>query len=85
MVISNPIAMVPRAAKVRIAERSVEGRHSLVHRTLERAPRASLAYLSSEVRFKYLQAEAATQPQAFMTAILHVAVVVTLVCLLWKS
>lgn len=49
--------------KVRVAERSVEGRHSSVHRILKRAPRASICYISLEMRFPYIQRIAATQPE----------------------
>ena len=49
---------------VRVAERSVEGRHSRIHRIRERAPSASLAYLSSECRFGSMRALAATSPKA---------------------
>lgn len=47
-----------------MAERSVEGRHSLIHRIRERAPAASMAYISQEVRYKHLQLLAATNPRA---------------------
>lgn len=50
-------------AQVRIAERSVEGRHARVNRILERAPAGSCAYLSSEMRFCELEKVASTQPR----------------------
>lgn len=50
-------------SKVRVAERSVEGRHSVLHRVLRRAPRASISYLSLEMRFQHLQQLAATRPE----------------------
>ena len=49
--------------QVRTAERSVEGRHSLVSRILRRAPRASTGYISLELRFPHLQYVASTRPQ----------------------
>ena len=49
--------------QVRIAERSVEGRHSRIHRVLKRAPRSSVAYLSLELRFCLLQELVSTQPE----------------------
>ena len=48
--------------KVRVAERSVEGRHSRIHQVLKRAPRASVAYLSNELRFVQLQKLCSTSP-----------------------
>ena len=55
---ANPVKCI----QVRIAERSVEGRHSRIHRILKRAPRAGVAYLSLEMRFPLLQELAATKP-----------------------
>lgn len=49
---------------MRIAERSVEGRHARIHRVRERAPRASVGYLSLEMRFQHLSALACSDPQA---------------------
>ena len=49
--------------KVRVAERSVEGRHSVINGVLKRAPAASVAYLSSELRFRHLKELTMTQPQ----------------------
>ena len=49
-----------------MAERSVEGRHSLISRIRKRAPRAGLPYISLELRFQHLQAMAATEPRALM-------------------
>ena len=49
--------------QVRIAERSVEGRHSRIHQVLKRAPRSSVAYLSLELRFCLLQELVSTQPE----------------------
>lgn len=52
--------------EVRIAERSVEGRRSLIHRIRERAPAASMAYLSSEIRYQHLERLAATEPKTMI-------------------
>ena len=46
-----------------MAERSVEGRHSRIHRVLKRAPNASVPYLSLEMRFPLLQELLATKPE----------------------
>ena len=59
--------------RVRIAERSVEGRHSVIHHIQKRAPRAGVPYLSLELRFGQLQQIAATNPeclQAMMTQLM---------------
>lgn len=40
--------------EVKIVERSTEGLHSLIKRSVSRAPRASTAYLSCELRFAQL-------------------------------
>ena len=52
-----------KQCKVRIAERSVEGRHSVIHRIQRRAPRASTPYLSLEMRLPYLRRLASTSPE----------------------
>lgn len=57
--------------KVRIAERSVEGRHSVIHHILKRAPRASVPYLSLELRFPSLQRVAATSPGCLQSIMNH--------------
>lgn len=57
--------------KVRIAERSVEGRHSVIHHILKRAPRASVSYLSLELRFPSLQRVAATSPGCLQSIMNH--------------
>ena len=57
----------PLPHQVRVAERSVEGRHSRVHGILKRAPRAGVAYLSLEMRFPLLQELAATKPQCLQS------------------
>ena len=49
-------------SKVRIAERSIEGRHAVVNKIQRRAPHSSVGYQSSEMRFKLLQNLSATQP-----------------------
>ena len=45
-------AYLARISCLRIAERTVEGVHSVVTRVYKRAPRASLPYISLELRFK---------------------------------
>lgn len=47
-----------------MTERSVEGRHSLVHRIRKRCPAASVGFISSELRFPLLQQLSATDPEA---------------------
>lgn len=48
-----PLLMwVSRFAGIRLAERSVEGVHAIVTRTLKRAPHAAIPYISIELRFK---------------------------------
>lgn len=47
---------------MRVAERSVEGRHSNIHRIQKRAPRSNVPYLSLEMRFSHLRQLAATRP-----------------------
>ena len=47
---------------IRVAERSVEGRHSLVSRVRKRAPSATTPYVSLELRWPDLQRVATTQP-----------------------
>jgi hypothetical protein len=49
---------------IRICERSIEGKHSIVHFIRKRAPAASTAYISMEIRFKLLLAIALKYPQA---------------------
>ena len=50
--------------QVRLAERSVEGRHSRIHRIQERAPASSVGYLSLEMRFIELQKLSSSNPEA---------------------
>ena len=57
-------ALPQRAVEVRVAERSIEGRHSYIGRVLKRAPAAQLAYQSLELRFASLQRLASTKPLA---------------------
>lgn len=52
-------------AQVRIAERSTEGLHAILKRAIQRAPRASLAYLSMELRFNQLLRSAIHEPLVF--------------------
>ena len=60
-------SMIPHTShtmiQVRIAERSVEGRHALVNRIRDRAPSSTVAYISMEMRFRHLQMMAATNPK----------------------
>ena len=56
------VAPSMQCAQVRVAERSVEGRHSVIHRIQRRAPRASIGYISLEMRFCQLRKIAATNP-----------------------
>lgn len=48
---SVPPAPGVLTSQVRVAERSTEGLHAIVKRSLSRAPRAKLSYLSMELRF----------------------------------
>ena len=52
----------PSSNQVRVAERSVEGRHARINQIQRRAQRASVAYYSYTLRFCYLQRIAATAP-----------------------
>ena len=54
--------------QVRIAERSVEGLHSILKRTLARAPAAAMSYLSMELRYGHLLHCAISEPSAFAFA-----------------
>ena len=56
-------------AQVRVIERSTEGLHSIVKRTLARAPAASLSYLSLDLRFSQLVHTAIVEPRLFQHAI----------------
>lgn len=48
-------------------ERSTEGLHSIVKRSLARAPSARISYLSLELRFPQLMMMAISQPRVFQT------------------
>ena len=50
--------------EVRVAERSVEGRHARIHQIQKRAPRAGIPYISHELRFPNLKALASSNPLA---------------------
>lgn len=56
-------------SQVRVIERSTEGLHSIVKRTLARAPAASLSYLSLDLRFAQLVHTAIVEPRLFQHAI----------------
>ena len=51
------------SSEVRVAERSVEGRHSRIHNIQKRAPRANTGYISLDLRFPYLQKVSPTRPE----------------------
>ena len=48
------ISVISYLPEVKVVERSTEGLHSLIKRSLARAPRASTGYLSLELRFAQL-------------------------------
>ena len=52
-----------RFSCIRLAERSVEGIHSIVTKASKRAPRASMSYYSMELRFPSLWKQFADNPQ----------------------
>lgn len=54
---------------MRVVERSTEGVHSIIKRSLGRAPNASMSYLSFELRFAQLMHAAVTDPMVFTNAI----------------
>ena len=54
--------------QVRIVERSVEGLHSIIKRTLSRAPAATISYLSLELRYGHLLHCAISEPADFAFA-----------------
>lgn len=54
---------------MRVVERSTEGIHSVVKRTLQRAPAASVSYLSLDLRFTQLVHTAIVEPRLFAHAI----------------
>lgn len=56
---------VVRFLHIRCVERTTEGLHSIVKRTLARAPGAKPSYLSMELRFGQLMILAVTEPAAF--------------------
>lgn len=51
-----------RFQTIRLAERTVEGTHAVVTRSLKRAPAASLGYLSIELRFRSFWQELSKDP-----------------------
>ena len=53
-----------RFACIRLAERSVEGTHAVVTRTLKRAPAAQTPYISVELRFRSFWESIAANPLA---------------------
>lgn len=57
------------ALQVRVVERSTEGIHSVVKRALQRAPAASVSYLSLDLRFTQLAHAAIVEPRLFADAI----------------
>ena len=53
---------VARFALIKLSERSTEGVHSVVSHCMKRAPAASVAYISIELRFKDFMARIAREP-----------------------
>ena len=54
---------------IRLVERSVEGVHAIVTRSMKRAPAATLPYLSIELRFKSFWESIASNPMVSWTCI----------------
>lgn len=69
--LSHCYLLVEWVAEVRVAERSVEGRHARVHQVLKRAPRASIPYISLELRFVQLRRVATLNPACLNAMIEH--------------
>ena len=68
LTVNDTLCMVRRGetcklSKVRAAERSIEGCHSRIHTIQKRAPRASTAYLSLELRFAHLRKISSIHPE----------------------
>lgn len=68
--------------EVRVAERSVEGRHSIINRIRKRCPAARCPYISLEFRFDWMRRVAATTPEAPNYFCFNVLASVCHVCLL---
>ena len=64
--------------KVRTVERSVEGLHSLVKRSLSRAPASKISCLSMELRYSQLFHSAVTRPSFMGEMARKLAAIVTL-------
>lgn len=59
-----PLRMwLSRFQTIRVAERTIEGTHAVVTRTLKRAPGAQLGYISTELRFKMFWESLCSRPQ----------------------
>ena len=59
------ISVISYLPEVKVVERSTEGLHSLIKRSLARAPRASTGYLSLELRFAQLMMYAVEDVHGF--------------------
>lgn len=66
---------VAKLATIRVQERSIEGQHSRVSKILKRAPSASMALISHELRWHALSKLVTSQPSLLEVGALKVLMI----------